>query len=219
MTSWLQPQTRGSKNMFELLERAQQEKVKVSAAKKQYKAREVKYIRNIVSESGMKRDVEKEHAISRLPSPSKEELQRFLRMVYYFSQFIPNHSAITAPLRNLLKKDVVWIWSHHEHTQAVKRLKEILSRQPVLKVRSGLGVCILSSRCSPNSLCLSIPHSGRAVLRSNRKRIACSCIWLREIQPVCMCMADQWRWSPTTVKPFLPITKKPLTKAFRGYNS
>lgn len=31
----------------------------------------------------------------------------------------------------------------HEHTKAVKRLKEILSREPVLNVRSGLGVYLL----------------------------------------------------------------------------
>ena len=77
-------------------------------------------------------------------------------MVNYFSQFIPNQSEITAPLRNLLKKDVMWIWSY-EHTQAVERLKQILSSQAVLKFhdptkpvklqvdasKAGLGACVL----------------------------------------------------------------------------
>ena len=108
---------------------------------------------NIVSESGLKPDIEKVCAITQLPLPqSKEELQRFLGMVNYFSQFIPNQSEITAPLQNLLKK----VWSY-EHTQAVERLKQILSSQPVLKFhdptkpvklqvdasKAGLGACVL----------------------------------------------------------------------------
>ena len=112
---------------------------------------------NIVSESGLKPGIEKVCAITQLPLPqSKEELQRFLGMVNYLSQFIPNQSEITAPLQNLQKKDVMWIWSY-EHTQAVERLKQILSSQPVLKFhdptkpvklqvdasKAGLGACVL----------------------------------------------------------------------------
>lgn len=90
------------------------------------------------------------------PPQDKEELQRFLGMVNYYSQFIPYQSEITTPLRSLLKKDAAWIWSH-EHTQAVEHLKEILSSQPVLRFfeplkpvklqvdasKWGLGACIL----------------------------------------------------------------------------
>ena len=104
--------------MLKLLERARQANVKFNAAKLQYKVREVKYMGNIVSESGLKPDLEKVRAITQLSSPqSREELQRFLGMVNYFSQFIPNQSEITAPLRTLLKKDAAWFWSH-EHIQA-----------------------------------------------------------------------------------------------------
>ena len=119
--------------MLKLLERARQANVKFKPAKLQYKVREVKYMGNIVSESGLKPDVEKVHAITQLPSPErKEELQRFLGMVNYFSQFILNHSEITAPLQSQLRKEAAWFWSH-EHTQAIKHLKQILSSQPVLK--------------------------------------------------------------------------------------
>ena len=53
-------------------------------------------------------------------------------MVNYFSQFIPNQSIITTPLRQLLKKDTDWMWlPKHSHT--VQQLKQILSNKPVLK--------------------------------------------------------------------------------------
>ena len=143
--------------MRKLLQRARDANVKFNPAKLQYKASEVKYMGNIVSESGLKPDAEKMRAIIQMPPPqNREELQRFLGMVIYFSQFIPNQSEITAPLQSLLKKDVAWNW-FQEHTQAVEHLKDILSSQPVLKFfdpskpvkllvdasKSGLGACIL----------------------------------------------------------------------------
>ena len=143
--------------MRKLLQRARDANVKFNSAKFQYKISEVKYMGNIVSESGLKPDVEKVRAIIQKPTPqSKEELQRFLGMVNYFSQFIPNQSEITTPLRHLLMKEAVWTWSH-EHTQSVEHLKQILSSQPVLKFfdpskpvklqvdtsKSGLGACVL----------------------------------------------------------------------------
>ena len=140
-----------------LLERAKAENVKFNPEKLQYKVKEVKYMGNIVSESGLKPDSEKVRAILDMPLPkSKEELRRFLGMVNFFSKFIPGQSSITDPLRQLLKKDSVWDWSH-EHTGAVEQLKQILSSQPVLKFfdsakpvklqvdasKGGLGACLL----------------------------------------------------------------------------
>ena len=44
-----------------------------------------------------------------MPFPrSVNELQRFLGMVNYLGKFIPNFVEHTTPLRNLLKKDVVF---------------------------------------------------------------------------------------------------------------
>ena len=37
-------------------------------------------------------------------------LQRFLGMTKHLSQYIPNESAITSPLRILLKKGCEWKW-------------------------------------------------------------------------------------------------------------
>ena len=108
--------------------------VKFNPDKLQYKVKEVKYMGNIVFESGLKPDIEKVRAIVAMLLPkSKEELRRFLGMLNFFPKFIPSQSSITDPLRQLLKKDSVWFWSH-EHTAAVEQLKQILSCQPVLKL-------------------------------------------------------------------------------------
>ena len=143
--------------MRKLLQWAREANVKFNEAKLQFKVSEVKYMGNIVSESGLKPDDEKIRAILEMPVPeSKEELQRLLGMVNYFAQFIPNQSTITAPLQQLLKKDVDWMWLP-EHTSAVQELKQILSSKPVLKFfdsskpvklqvdasKSGLEACLM----------------------------------------------------------------------------
>ena len=119
--------------MAKLVERTKSENVKFNPEKLQYKVKEVKYMGNIVSESGLKPDSEKIRAIVDMPLPnSKEELRQFLGMVNFFSKVIPRQSSITDPIGQLLKQDSVWVWSH-EHTGAVEELKQILSSQPFLK--------------------------------------------------------------------------------------
>ena len=164
-----------------LLQRAREANVKFNEAKLQFKVSKVKYMGNIVFESGLKPDDVKIRAILEMPVPeSKEELQRLLGMVKYFTQFIPNQSTITAPLRQLLKKDVGWMWLL-EHTSAIQELKQILSSKPVLKFFDSSKLVKLPSRCikirtwclsdarwSPSSICVKIPHVSRRELCSDR---------------------------------------------------
>ena len=209
--------------MRKLLQRARDANVKFNSAKFQYKVSEVKYMGNIVSESGLKPDVEKVRAIIQMPTPqSKEELQRFLGMVNYFSEFIPNQSEITTPLRHLLKKEAVWTWSH-EHTQSVEHLKRILSSQPVLKFfdpskpvklqvdasKSGLGACILQDGHP-------IAYASRSLTQAEEKYSQIE----KELLAVvfgCERFNHYVYGRPVDVdsdhKPLVPITKKPLLKS------
>ena len=59
------------------------------------------------------------------------DLQKFLGMVVYFSQYIPYYSFIAAPLFGLLKKGVKWKWEA-EHELAFQEAKDALSKAPVL---------------------------------------------------------------------------------------
>ena len=52
-------------------------------------------------------------------------------MINYVAQFIPNLSAMTALLRELLKKDVKWSGCP-KHEAALRRLKDLLCGEPVL---------------------------------------------------------------------------------------
>ena len=94
---------------------------------------QVKYLGDIATADGFKPDPKKIKAIIDMPEPqSKQDLQRLLGMVNYLSQYIPNMSEITSPLRALLKKNTQWVW-YDEHRYAIEKLKQALTNSPVLQ--------------------------------------------------------------------------------------
>ena len=93
-----------------------------------------------VSRLGISTHKEKVDAIQAVKPPTKiAELQSFLGMVNYFSNYIPFYAWITKPLYSLLRKDTQWDWSEAP-ARAFKLCKEALTMSPVLGYPiSGLG--------------------------------------------------------------------------------
>lgn len=85
-----------------------------------------------VSRLGLSTHAEKVAAILDLDRPrTTADLQKFLGMVVYFSQYIPFYSFIAAPLFSLLHKGVRWTWDV-EHELAWQQAKDALAASPVL---------------------------------------------------------------------------------------
>ena len=94
---------------------------------------EVHYGGQVLNADGVKPDPKKVEAIIAMPAPAnREDLQRFLGVVTYLSKFIPNMSKKSAPLRQLLQKDVEWSWGHVEDA-TLTCLETSISSAPVLK--------------------------------------------------------------------------------------
>lgn len=71
-------------------------------------------------------------AIHQMPMPeNRAALQRVLGMATYLARFCPNYSELTALLRELLLKDNEFHWDIR-HTEGFTRLKDLLTRAPVL---------------------------------------------------------------------------------------
>ena len=175
-----------------VMDRAREKQVRFSKDKLQFRVNQVRYMGNIVSAEGLKPDEEKIRAITQLPRPAdKRALQRLLGMVKYLAQYIPHESDITAPLRQLLKNDVEWLWCP-QHDRALQNIKEALTSKPVLHFydphkpvriqvdasQNGLGACLMqdghpiayASRTmtsSPSSWIGSSPCSSRAILSAS----------------------------------------------------
>ena len=77
-------------------------------------------------------------------------------MLNYLSQYIPDMSTITAPVRVLLKADIPFEWCS-EQDEAMSKIKEILSSEPTLRLydvelpaliqcdasKTGIGACLM----------------------------------------------------------------------------
>ena len=152
----------------EILNRARERNIKFNKKKIQLRVTEVKYLGNTVSEKGFTPDPEKIRAIIEMPPPkSKQDLRRLLGMVNYLSQYIPNMSKITAPLRGLLKKDIHWSW-HDEHQKALERIQKVLTSSPVLHFYDNNKPVVLQVDASQGGLGACLMQEGHPVIYASR---------------------------------------------------
>ena len=85
-----------------------------------------------VSRLGFSTHEEKVKAVDEFARPARvSELQSFLGMAVYFSNYIPYYSFLASPLFQLLRKGAVWDWTA-ECEHAWREIKTALREAPVL---------------------------------------------------------------------------------------
>ncbi|XP_063361440.1 uncharacterized protein LOC134658236 [Cydia amplana] len=120
------------KTTHKVLEKFRNAGLKLNKEKCVFSRQEVKFLGHIVTSEGLKPDPEKIETITKIKRPENiKELQRFLGLITYLSKFIKNMADITSPLRQLLHKDVEWVWDQPQE-EAFTKLKELLKNPPVL---------------------------------------------------------------------------------------
>ena len=97
------------------------------------KAQAINFFGCLYNADGVHLDPEKVHAVYALPAPTSiTELQEFLGLVTYLSPSIPGLSTLTAPLHELLKKDMDFIWNH-TYDAAFQWVKEAVISDTTLR--------------------------------------------------------------------------------------
>ena len=130
---WAENRQQHDERLTKALERARQMNLKLNKDKSQIGLEEISYIGHTLSKEGLKPDPKKTRAINEMKEPKNvEELQRFLGMVTYVAKFIPNYSQVSAPLRQLLEKDVAWHWTENQQ-KSFDTLKRLITQAPVLR--------------------------------------------------------------------------------------
>ena len=116
-----------------VLQKAKQYNLKLSRSKCEIRRSELKYVGHLLTQDGVKPDPEKVRAVKSMNKPeNKQELLTFLGFVQYLGKFMPRMSDVSAPLRKLTEKSVVWNWSK-EHDVSFNALKAMASDAPVLR--------------------------------------------------------------------------------------
>ena len=119
-------------NLRKVLTHAHERGIKLNADMVKIGVTEVRYFGNILTQNGLKIDDKKLSAIRQMDAPKdRSELETILGMVTYLTRFAPNLVTLTSPLRNLLKKDVEFVWNE-SHGEAFQKIKDILTDSPVL---------------------------------------------------------------------------------------
>ena len=94
---------------------------------------QVLYLGHEVGNGTVKPNMTKVAAIALFPPPTdRKSLMRFLGMAGFFRRFCQNFADVVAPLTNLLKKEVKFIWTPVEQ-EAFEMVKLKLTCEPVLK--------------------------------------------------------------------------------------
>ena len=121
------------KAMLALLERARQKNLKLNKNDLKFKEKQVTYMGHILTEQGIKPDLQKITAIQDMQRPEDPAaVLRLLGMLNFLGQYLPNLSHITEPLRRLTHEDAEWEWLP-EHEAALNEIKSLLSKEPCLR--------------------------------------------------------------------------------------
>lgn len=104
----------------------------VKLSKCSFAQQSITYLGHIISAEGISTDPAKVEAIRTWPQPETvKELRSFLGLAGYYRKFVKHFAIITKPLTNLLRKQVLFVWTE-EHTTAFNLLKQALMTAPVL---------------------------------------------------------------------------------------
>ena len=119
-------------HLNEAVERVGSAGIKLNFEKCVIKSKLCTFYHNVYTPQGVKPDPEKVEAIKKMEaSQTKQELQSFLGMVNYLGQYIKNMAELTANLRVLLRKDVLFQWT--ESCEAnFQKLKDSISSDACL---------------------------------------------------------------------------------------
>ena len=100
------------KHVSTIMEILRREKLYAKESKCELFKTEVEFLGHIVGRSGLRMMEDKMKAVVEWPAPTKAtEVRSFLGTVGYYRKFIKNFSGIAAPLTDLTKDTVKFVWS------------------------------------------------------------------------------------------------------------
>ena len=116
----------------QVLNRASEVNFKFNAKKCRIRREEVPYVGHVLSKKGLKPDPQNIRALQEVQPPQNtKELKQFLGFIQYLAKFMPNMASESAPLRELLEKQVARHWDQ-DQKPSFQKLKQMASSTPVL---------------------------------------------------------------------------------------
>lgn len=106
----------------------------VKRSKCKFAQREISYLGHVISDKGVATDNTKVDDVLSWPTPMNiKEVRSFLGLAGYYRKFVKHFAMLAKPLYQLLKKDMLFIWTSG-HEEAFHSLKQALSSALVLAI-------------------------------------------------------------------------------------
>ena len=115
-----------------VLKRLEESNLTLNKSKCLFSVPSVKALGQVISAEGVSPDPDKVKAIINIPAPKNvAEVRSFMGMVNQFNKFTSHLATKSKPLRDLLRKDSVWLWGESQN-KAFSELKICLTSAPIL---------------------------------------------------------------------------------------
>ena len=142
--------------------------IRFNLKKFQFKVAQASFFGLKWTPEGLKADDKKVEAIANVQLPKDiKEPQSFLGMVNYFNRFSPVLAQISQPIRNLVKKDVLFQWQA-EQQQALQLIKDAIGKSPLLAYYNPEKESVFQSDASMYGLGCVLLQDGKPVCYASR---------------------------------------------------
>ena len=126
------PEEEHDRNLTNFLNRAREHGLEIGAEKIQYKKTSVEFYELQFTTEGHKPTDKKVQDIQMMPQPKDlQQPQSFLGTINYLNRYSPRLTGITAPLQDLTKDNIAFLWGL-EHTEAFHTTKQEIQHAPLL---------------------------------------------------------------------------------------
>ena len=116
----------------EVVKRLEENNLYIKLEKCKWKVREVEFLGVVIGLKGIKMEKEKVKEVLDWPTPKcVKDVQKFLRLVNYYCQFIQGFATIARPLYDMVRKDQRWEWMERQE-EAFRELKKRFTKKPML---------------------------------------------------------------------------------------
>lgn len=118
--------------LFKVLERIQEFGFRLRIEKCDFGKAEILFCGHIINDQGIRPDPEKITSIQAIPRPTDlTRLRSFLGAVNYYGKFVKAMKDLRAPLDDLTKNDVDFVWKP-QHEESFEKLKKVMASDLVL---------------------------------------------------------------------------------------
>eukprot|EP00057_Strongylocentrotus_purpuratus_P007993 XP_011662467.1 PREDICTED: uncharacterized protein K02A2.6-like [Strongylocentrotus purpuratus] len=150
-------------NLHNLMRVAKEHGLVLNWNKCHIKQDRVRFYGLVFSKDGVQPDPQKTAAISALNAPQNvTELREFLGIVTYMSPFIPRLASLTAPLRELVKKDVIYSWTE-SHQKVFETIKDMICKETTLAYFDPKKPVVLEVDASMKGVGAALTQEGRPI--------------------------------------------------------